>query len=421
MQVYLVGGAVRDELLDIKGSDRDYVVVGATVDDLLKLHYRQVGRDFPVFLHPVTHEEYALARTERKQGHGYTGFICDFHPGVTLEEDLKRRDLTINAIARDSDGELIDPFNGVSDLNAKILRHVSPAFAEDPLRVLRVARFYARFFKLGFNIAPETLALMHEMSASGELSTLTPERVFIEMEKALKTDAPEEFFMVLHQVGALKYILPEVDQLFGVPGPAKWHPEIDSGIHTLMTVKAVAALTSDPVTRFAMLMHDVGKARTPKEQWPHHRHHNELGIQPLKEACSRLHVPHEYAELAYVVVLYHNQFHDLAAGGAEGIVRLFEALDAYRRPNRILPYLYCCKADFLGRKGFEKAPFPRFDIALEMFNLTKQVTAAPFVKEGLKGPDIAKAIHERRVALINDYILTLPDDMLADRKPPVLS
>ena len=421
MQVYLVGGAVRDELLDIKGSDRDYVVVGATVDDLLKLHYRQVGRDFPVFLHPVTHEEYALARTERKQGHGYTGFICDFHPGVTLEEDLKRRDLTINAIARDSDGELIDPFNGISDLNAKILRHVSPAFSEDPLRVLRVARFYARFFKLGFNIAPETLALMHEMSASGELSTLTPERVFIEMEKALKTDAPEEFFMVLHQVGALKYILPEVDQLFGVPGPAKWHPEIDSGIHTLMTVKAVAALTSDPVTRFAMLMHDVGKARTPKEQWPHHRHHNELGIQPLKEACSRLHVPHEYAELADVVVLYHNQFHDLAAGGAEGIVRLFEALDAYRRPNRILPYLYCCKADFLGRKGFEKAPFPRFDIALEMFNLTKQVTAAPFVKEGLKGPDIAKAIHERRVALINDYILTLPDDMLADRKPPVLS
>lgn len=421
MQVYLVGGAVRDELLGIKSKDRDYVVVGARPEDLLALHYQQVGKDFPVFLHPITHEEYALARTERKSGRGYTGFICDFSPNITLEEDLKRRDLTINAIAKDENGRIIDPLGGTDDLHAKVLRHITGAFEEDPLRVLRAARFLAKLYHLGFNIADETLSLMRRMTASGELSSLTPERVFMEIEKALMTQHPEVFFYTLHEIGALKIILPEVDALFGVPGPARWHPEIDSGVHTMMTVEAVSKLTDDPKTRFAMLMHDIGKALTPRSQWPHHQHHNERGLIPLKELCLRLRVPSDYADLAHMVVLYHNDFHDLSAGGAEGIVRLFEAIDAYRRPNRVLSYLYCCKADFLGRKGFEHMPFPRFETALEMFEITKKVSAAEFVKAGLTGPAISEAVHNRRVMIIDEYIRTLPEGLLADKKPPVHS
>lgn len=418
MQVYLVGGAVRDELLGIKGSDRDYVVVGSSIEEMKALKYQQVGHDFPVFLHPTTHEEYALARTEKKNGVGYTGFICDFSPTLTLEEDLKRRDLTINAIAQDSMGNIIDPFNGVKDLNHKILRHVSEAFSEDPLRVLRVARFHAKLYHLGFNIAPQTITLMHKMAISGELKALTAERVFTEIQKALTTKNPEMFFYTLHEVGALKYILPEVDALYGVPGPIKWHPEVDTFVHTMMTLKAVSALTDDPKTRFAMLLHDIGKALTPKEFWPHHRKHNVLGLEPLKALCSRLRVPNDYADLAYVVVLYHNDFHNLQALGAKGIVRLFESIDAYRRENRLLPYLYCCKADFLGRKGFESLPFPRFETALEMFNLTKGVKAQEFVKRGLKGEQIGQAMHQRRIDILNEYIKTLPEGLLVDNTPP---
>lgn len=418
MQVYLVGGAVRDALLGIGGADKDYVVVGATAAQLKALNFKQVGSGFPVFLHPHTHEEYALARTERKEGQGYKGFICDFGPDVTLEEDLKRRDLTVNAMAQDSDGKLIDPYNGLSDLKAKILRHVSPAFCEDPLRVLRTARFLARFYGQGFKIADETLALMQKMSLSGELAALTPERIFMEIDKALGTDYPQVFFTTLHEIGALRYILPEVENLFGVPGPARWHPEIDSGVHTMMTLKEVSALTSDRATRFAMLVHDIGKALTPKEEWPHHHLHNKLGLAPLQGLCLRLHVPKDYAELASVIVLYHNDFHNLQKLGAEGIVRLFEGLDVYRRPERIMPYLYCCKADFLGRKGFEKMPFPRFDAALQMFNLTLEVRAAKFIRQGLKGREIGEAVHEMRVKLLEDFIKTLPEGTLCDLAPP---
>ena len=298
MQVYLVGGAVRDHLLGIADADRDYVVVGSTPEEMLSLGYQQVGHDFPVFLHPQSKEEYALARTERKSGHGYHGFICDFSPDTTLEEDLERRDLTINAIAQDDKGKLIDPYHGIDDLHERILRHVSPAFVEDPLRVLRVARFAARFNHLGFKVAPETLDLMKEISASGELETLTPERVWTEMQKALCTPNPEIFIEILHYVGALKVILPEVEALSGVPGPARWHPEIDTLVHTMMTVHRLAQESHDPVARFAMLCHDLGKALTPKENWPHHKNHHALGLKPLESMCKRLKVPNEYYDFA---------------------------------------------------------------------------------------------------------------------------
>ncbi len=404
--------------MGLAGSDKDYVVVGATAEELLQQNFHQAGRDFPVFIHPVTHEEYALARTEKKSGTGYKGFICDFGPDITLEEDLRRRDFTINAIAKDEEGNLIDPYGGIADLNNKIIRHVSKAFSEDPLRVLRAARFEAKFHHLGFKIADDTLEIMSAMAASSELASLTPERVFLEITKALITSSPEVFFTTLHKVGALKWILPEVDNLFGVPGPVMWHPEIDSGVHTMMTLHQVCLLTEDPKTRFAMLVHDIGKALTPKEFWPHHKNHNILGLEPLEDLCLRLKVPNDYHEIAKMVIRWHNDFHNLLKRGPGGIVRLFENIDAYRRESRLLPYLYCCKADFLGRKGFENMSFPSFDAALEMFNLTKEVTAREFVEKGLKGRDIKQAIFNRRSDIVADYIKTLPPDVLADQPPP---
>ena len=421
MHAYLVGGAVRDQLLGIEGADKDYVVTGASPEEMLALGYTQVGHDFPVFLHPKTHEEYALARTERKQGHGYTGFICDFDKSVTLEEDLKRRDLTINAIALDDKGQLIDPYLGLDDLNNRILRHVSPAFVEDPLRVLRVARFAAKFHYLGFHVAKETLDLMKQMVDSGELATLTPERVWIEIEKALNTTNPEIFFELLRYTGALKVVLPEVDNLFGVPGPKRWHPEIDSGLHTIMTVRRISLETTDPKTRFAMLCHDLGKALTPKEEWPHHRHHNELGIKPLKELCARLKVPKDYEEFAAMVVYYHSFMHHLYRNGPEGIVDLLNNLDAWRRPYRIKPFVQCCKCDFLGRKGFENRPFPRADYLLAMFSLCLTVNAQEFIQQGFSGKEIGNKMYEKRVALIREFFNMLPkgeiDDSLNEMPP----
>ncbi|MBO5566520.1 MAG: multifunctional CCA addition/repair protein [Succinivibrio sp.] len=408
MQTYLVGGAVRDKLLGIKNSDRDYVVVGSNVDEMLSLGFSQVGHDFPVFLHPKTHEEYALARTESKNGKGYLGFTCDFNSSITLEEDLLRRDLTINAIAMKEDGSLIDPYGGVHDLKLRILRHVSPAFAEDPLRVLRVCRFAAKFAHLGFKIAPETRELMQQMAASGELSALTPERVWIELEKALKTADPEVFIIKLRRVGALRYVLPEVDALYGVPGPKRWHPEIDSGIHTVMTLHRVGLETENPVTRFAMLCHDLGKALTPKKLWPHHPDHCELGVKPLKELCARLHVPKDYESFAYIVVLYHSHMHHLYRKGPQGIVDLLDKLDAWRRPERINPWVQCCKCDFLGRKGFENRPFPRADYLLAMFSLCSTVKAAEFVAAGFKGAKIKEQIRQKRIKLLEEFFKTLP-------------
>lgn len=420
MQIYTVGGAVRDKLLGLPASDQDHVVVGAVPNDLLSQGYRQVGHDFPVFLHPRTHEEYALARTERKSGSGYTGFICDFSPDVTLEEDLRRRDLTINAMAEDAEGRIIDPFGGVADLQARVLRHVSPAFGEDPLRVLRAARFAAKFADLGFTIAPETFELLRSMSASGELASLTAERVWQEVDKALQTSAPQVFISVLHECGALQWIMPEVEALFGVPGPRRWHPEIDTGVHVLLTLQVVSRLTPDPATRFAMLCHDLGKARTPRENWPHHKNHEELGVEPLRALCTRLHVPRHYAELAELIVLYHGRFHHLDRGGAPGLVEIFEKLDAYRRPQRLRPWLYCCKADFLGRRGFENLRFDRPDYVLRLYEASAAVTAAQFVQQGLKGPAVAEAVHRERVRVVYEVMRKLPENALTDQGPPHL-
>ncbi|MGN0915691.1 MAG: multifunctional CCA addition/repair protein [Succinivibrio sp.] len=415
MQTYLVGGAVRDSLLGLEIKDRDYVVTGATPDDMIKLGYTQVGNDFPVFLHPKTHEEYALARTERKSGSGYTGFICDFSPTISLEDDLIRRDLTINAMAMDDKGNIIDPNHGQDDLKNRILRHVSPAFSEDPLRVLRVARFFARFYHLGFIIADETLDLMKQIAKSGELKSLTPERIFIELEKALESSNPEQFILILRKVGALKEVLPEIDRLFGIPGPVRWHPEIDSGIHTCMTVARISTMTCDKVTRFAMLCHDLGKAETPKVLWPHHRLHNELGIKPLKCLCQRLHVPSEYEQLSLMVVKYHSEMHHLYRKGAEGIVTLLDNLDAFRRPERIKPFILCCKCDFLGRRGFENRPFPRAEYFLAIFSLCSTVKAKEFVDAGFKGKEISNMIRNRRIELVENYLKTIPKDEISDK------
>ncbi len=415
MQIYLVGGAVRDKLLGIENHDKDYVVVGATVEKMLSLGFTQVGHDFPVFLHPKTHEEYALARTERKNGTGYLGFNCDFNEHITLEEDLIRRDLTINAMAMDDKGNIYDPYHGQDDIKNKVLRHVSDAFVEDPLRVLRVARFYAKFYSQGFEIATETKALMRKMADSGELKQLTAERVFIELQKALETDNAERFILALREVGALKEVLPEIDKLFGVPGPKKWHPEIDSGIHTCMTLQCVSKQTTDPVTRFAMLCHDLGKGETPTILWPHHRIHNELGLKPLQCLCQRLRVPTEYEQLAKIVVRYHSVMHHLYRDGAAGIVDLFNRIDAWRRPERIKPFALCCKCDFTGRKGFETRPFPRYDYFLAIFALCQTVKAKEFVDLGFTGKDISEQMNLKRIALVTDYLKTIPEDELNDK------
>lgn len=414
MQVYLVGGAVRDRLLGLDRGDCDYVVVGASIDEMLAKGFSQVGKDFPVFLHPVTHEEYALARTERKNGKGYTGFICDFSPQTTLEEDLQRRDLTINAIAEDEQGNLHDPYNGLNDLKLGILRHVSPAFSEDPLRVLRVARFAARLHHLGFKVAEETLDLMKQISASGELETLTPERVWLEFEKSLTTQNPEVFIELLHYVGALKVLFPEIEALSGVPGPVRWHPEIDTLVHSVMTLNRISHETKSPVARFAMVCHDLGKALTPRDKWPHHKNHAELGLGPLNEMCTRLKVPREYHDFAYIVVLYHSRMHHLYRKGPAGVVKLLDKLDAWRRPERIKPWILCCKCDFLGRKGFENRPFPRAEYLYEIFLICQTVTAKEFVAAGLQGLEIKQAMFDKRVALVTEFMKTLPASELDD-------
>src|SRR5688572_4226390 len=309
MQVYLVGGAVRDELLGRPVSERDWVVVGATPEEMTRLGYTQVGRDFPVFLHPHTHEEHALARLERKTGPGYRGFVTEFSANVTLEEDLARRDLTINAIARTPDGGFVDPFNGRGDLEKRVLRHVSPAFVEDPVRILRVARFAARFAALGFGIAEETATLMRKMVDSGELDALVPERVWQETERALGEPNPEVFFEVLRACGALAVVYPEVDTLFGVPQPEKWHPEIDTGIHTMAVLKIAAQLSPSTAVRFAALTHDLGKGRTPRDQWPKHIGHEMHSVTLVNVLCDRLRIPSEHRELALLVARLHGVAH----------------------------------------------------------------------------------------------------------------
>lgn len=359
MEIYLVGGAVRDKLLDLSVRDRDWVVVGSNPQAMIDQGYLQVGKGFPVFLHPESKEEYALARTERKVGAGYLGFEFDSSDSVTLEQDLMRRDLTINAIAETDEGDVIDPYNGRQDIADRILRHVSPAFAEDPLRVLRVAKFAARFAHLGFTVAPETLSLMSEIVKSGELDTLVRERVWQELEQSLSTDAPDRFIQVLRDCGALETILPEVDRLFGIPQPEKYHPEVDTGVHIILSLQQAAKLSNDPVVRYSVLVHDVGKGITDKEKWPSHFDHEKLGLELLRDITARLHVPKEYSQLAALVCEHHTKLHRVVELKSSTLLNLIEALDGFRRPDRVQKFLLACEADARGRTGLESRDYPQ--------------------------------------------------------------
>ncbi|HWJ06336.1 MAG TPA: multifunctional CCA addition/repair protein [Steroidobacteraceae bacterium] len=401
MKVYLVGGAVRDALLDRTAIEHDYVVVGATPDQMVAQGYRPVGKDFPVFLHPRTGDQYALARTERKTGAGYYGFATRFSPDVTLEEDLARRDLTINAMARDDDGTLVDPYGGRRDLEARVLRHVSAAFVEDPLRVLRVARFAARFAPLGFTVAPETMDLMREIVRSGEMAALVAERVWVETERALGEARPPVYFEVLRECGALTAVFPEIARLFGVPQPEKWHPEIDSGIHTLQVLDVACELTPDTVVRFAALVHDLGKGVTPPEEWPRHVGHEHRGVRVIAALCERLKVPNEHRELGMLVSKEHQRIHRADEMRDTTVLEVLEATDAFRRPERFEKLLLACEADARGR-GPELRARPYAQGAL--WRAWRQAAAAVRLDaatlQSQSGPAIAQALRSARVAAI---------------------
>jgi tRNA nucleotidyltransferase (CCA-adding enzyme) len=400
MQVYLVGGAVRDGLLGLPVKERDWVVVGGTREELLRQRFREVGRDFPVFLHPESHEEYALARLERKVAAGYRGFSVEFGPEVTLDEDLSRRDLTINAIAQSADGVLVDPYGGLVDLKARVLRHVSPAFIEDPVRVLRVARFAARFEPLGFTIAPETLELMRAMVVRGEVNALVAERVWQETEKALRETQASAFFRTLRECGALKIIYPELDRLYGVPQPAQWHPEIDTGVHTLMVLDQAALLSTDAKIRFAALVHDLGKGTTPQEEWPSHKGHEERSVELIEALCARLRVPADHRDLALIVARYHGNVHRAFELRPHTVVDMLEKADAFRRPERFEQALLACEADSRGRLGLEHTPYPQ----REYLQRARQAAALvkPTAEDVQKndGAKIAELIRLRRIEAV---------------------
>ena len=396
-----MGGAVRDKLLGKPGKDSDWVVVGSTPEEMEEQNFKPVGKDFPVFLHPETKEEYALARTERKSGKGYKGFTFHTSKVITLEEDLARRDLTINAIAEDHTGKLIDPFNGKQDIEDKILRHVSPAFVEDPLRVLRVARFAARF---GFRIAPETMSLMNEISESGELDALVPERVWNELERAMGETYPSRFILALRACHALGILFPEIERLFGVPQPEKYHPEIDTGIHTLMSLNQASRLSQDPQIRFATLVHDLGKGTTPKEKLPSHHGHEERGVKLIEALCKRYRGPKQYQELAVQVSRHHFSCHRIEEMRAETILKKLESMDAFRRPERFKKFLICCEADARGRTGFEDRAYPQADYFKQALDAANEVDTESLRQQGLEGKAMAEAIKIERINLINDTL-----------------
>jgi len=400
VKTYLVGGAVRDGLLKLPVKDKDWVVVGATPQTMLEQGYQQVGRDFPVFLHPKSREEYALARTERKSGQGYTGFVTDFAADVTLEQDLMRRDLTINAIARDEHGEYIDPYGGRDDIAKRLLRHVSAAFNEDPLRVLRVARFAARFAHLGFRIADETQQLMRQMAESGELAHLTAERVWKETENALQSANPQVYFQVLRDCHALAVLFPEIDNLYGIPAPAKWHPEIDTGIHTLMTLAMAAQLSPETDVRFATLCHDLGKALTPPEKWPSHHGHGLAGVPLVEGLCQRLRVPNHIRDLSMLVAEVHDLVHTIERQQPETLIQLFDRIDAWRKPQRVEQIALTSEADARGRTGFESNPYPQGDFLRQAFQVALSVSTKAVVEAGFKGPAVREELTRRRVAAL---------------------
>lgn len=402
MKIYLVGGAVRDKLLGLTPREKDWVVVGSTPEEMLNQGYKQVGKDFPVFLHPDTHEEYALARTERKTAPGYKGFEFHADKDVTLEQDLLRRDLTINAIAEDSDGNIIDPYNGHQDLQNKKLRHVSDAFNEDPVRILRVARFAARFASIGFSIDESTNEHMRQMVDADEVDALVSERVWKELESALNTDSPQVFFESLRNCSALSILFPEVDSLYGVPQPEKHHPEIDTGIHTMMVLQQAAKLSADPVTRFAALTHDLGKATTPENEWPKHIAHEERGVPIINKLCDRLRIPNDYRDLAIHAARYHLHCHRALELRPDTILKLFKNIDAFRRPDRFEQFLLACEADARGRKGFEDKPYPQADLLRRAFSAANQVDTKAIVESGLEGKQIAAQLQKLQTEAIRE-------------------
>jgi tRNA nucleotidyltransferase (CCA-adding enzyme) len=405
METYEVGGAVRDALLGLPVEERDWVVVGAAPDELTAQGFKRVGKDFPVFLHPQTGEEYALARTERKTGRGYTGFEFDTAATVTLEQDLERRDLTINAIARSSDGEIIDPWSGRADLAARVLRHVSPAFREDPLRVLRVARFAARFAPLGFTIAPPTLGLMKEIVAAGEMEALTVERVWQETVKGLRTERPDVYFEVLRTCGALARLFPEVDALFGVPQPERWHPEIDTGVHLLMALRVAAELSQTETVRFAVLTHDLGKGTTPSALLPAHRGHEERSVELLEKVCARLPVPNRFRELAVLVARHHGVVHKAAELRPQTVLKLITETDGLRQPDRFEEFLLACEADARGRKGLRERPYPQAERLRIALRAARAVDAATVrAAHNVEGPELGKAMHDARLVAVKEAL-----------------
>ena len=400
MKIYKVGGAVRDNLLGRPVKDRDWVVVGSSPQEMESLGYRAVGKDFPVFLHPDTQEEYALARTERKTGTGYKGFSFHTSPDVTLEDDLKRRDLTINAMVEDENGELVDPFNGKQDLEAGILRHVSSSFSEDPLRVLRVARFAARF---GFTIAEETMTLMRAMCASGELETLVAERVWSETETALGEKYPTRFLLVLRSCNALKVLFPEIDQLFGIPQPKQYHPEIDTGMHTIMVLNQAARLSDDTQIRFAALVHDLGKGETSEKEWPAHHGHEERGVKLINDLCNRYRIPNQYRDLAIIVARHHLDCHRIEEMLPGTILKKLESIDAFRRPQRFEQFLLVCEADARGRSGFADRDYPQTDYFRKALSAAKRIDTQTLTDKGLDGEAMAEAVHLKRIEAISNY------------------
>ena len=398
VKTYLVGGAVRDKALDLAVADRDWVVVGGTPEYMTNLGYQPVGNDFPVFINKQTGEEYALARTERKTAKGYQGFRFNASPEITLDEDLLRRDITINAMAEDEDGNLIDPYNGMHDLRSGIIRHVSEAFAEDPVRVLRVARFAARF---NFDIAPETLNLMKQMVTQGEVDALVAERVWTEMRKALDTNAPHIFFQTLRDCGALARILPEIDNLFGVPQTATYHPEIDSGIHTLMVVQQAALLSDDTLVRFAALVHDLGKAVTPEHVLPSHRGHEKSGLPLIKQLCERLRVPKKYQALALAVAEFHLHMHKMFELKATTVLNMLSRTRSLNDDQRARQIALCCIADARGRTGFEQREYSQADLFLKFQQAAKKVDGKLIAADCENDNEIAEKIRRAQLAAIS--------------------
>lgn len=404
MNIYLVGGAVRDTLLGLPVKERDWLVVGATPDDMLQRGYRAVGKDFPVFLHPDTHEEYALARTERKSAHGYKGFAIHAAPEITLEQDLIRRDLTINAMAITPDGQLIDPYGGQQDLARRVFRHVSPAFSEDPVRILRVARFVARYAHLGFTLADETRELMQTMAASGEIDYLVPERVWAELAKALTENTPSAFFRTLTACGALAKVFPELDHLFGVPQPAQYHPEIDAGVHSLMALEQAALLSTAPEVRFAALVHDLGKAVSPKDKLPHHYGHETAGLPILDALCARLRVPNSYKALARQVMQFHTHCHQAEQLRPGTLTDTLATLGAFKPNSTLEAFLLACEADARGRCGFENRDYPQRSLFQTAAAAANAADISAVVNGNLKGADIGAAIRRLRIAAVSDVV-----------------